>query len=68
MLSLQDIYRWYDVEVRVAQPIVAALPFSGVLTEQSSGAVIDRVAATLGLRVRRHSNGPSSNDEGLFHS
>ncbi|MFL5614962.1 MAG: sigma-70 family RNA polymerase sigma factor [Gemmatimonadaceae bacterium] len=50
---LQDIHRWYDVEVRVAQPAIAALPFSGVLTEQSSGAVIDRVAATLGLRVRR---------------
>lgn len=54
---LRDIHRWYDVEVRVAQPAIAALPFSGVLTEQSSGAVIDRVAATLGLRVRRDSNG-----------
>jgi transmembrane sensor len=53
---LRDIHRWYDVDVRVAEPTLAALPFSGVLTEQSSGAVIDRVAATLGLRVRRDSS------------
>jgi transmembrane sensor len=50
---LQDIRRWYGVDARVADPSLAALPFSGVLTEKSSGAVIDRVAATLGLRVRR---------------
>lgn len=53
---LADIHRWYDVDVRVAEPTLAALPFSGVLTEQSSGAVVDRVAATLGLRLRRDSN------------
>jgi transmembrane sensor len=50
---LRDIHRWYDVDVRVGDPSLAALPFSGVLTEQSSGAVIDRVAATLGLQVGR---------------
>src|SRR5690242_19532321 len=32
---LQDIRRWYDVEARVANPQLAALPFTGVLTEES---------------------------------
>lgn len=54
---LQDIRRWYDVDARVADPDLAALPFTGVLTEESSGAVVDRVAATLGLTVRRDSTG-----------
>lgn len=54
---LQDIHRWYAVDARVDDPSLAALPFTGVLTEESSGAVIDRVAATLGLRVWRDSGG-----------
>ena len=54
---LQDIRRWYDVDARVADLDLAALPFTGVLTEESSGAVVDRVAATLGLTVRRDSTG-----------
>ena len=54
---LQDIHRWYDVDARVADPKIAALPFTGVLTEESSGAVIDRVAATLGLTVEHDSTG-----------
>jgi transmembrane sensor len=54
---LQDIHRWYDLDARVADPTIAALPFTGVLTEESSGAVIDRVAATLGLTVAHDSTG-----------
>lgn len=53
---LAELRRWHDVDVQLADPTLGALPFTGVLTDDSFRSSIDLVAATLGLRVRR--NGP----------
>jgi transmembrane sensor len=50
---LNDLRRWHDVDVQLAEPALAALPFTGVLTDGSFRSSITLVAATLGLRVRR---------------
>jgi transmembrane sensor len=50
---LSDLRRWHDVDVRLADPALGTLPFTGVLTDASFRSSINLVAATLGLRVRR---------------
>ena len=50
---LAELRRWHDVDVQLADPSLATLPFTGVLTDDSFRSSIDLVAATLGLRVRR---------------
>ena len=50
---LTEMRRWHDTDVRLGDPTLAALPFTGVLTDASFRASLDLVAATLGLRVRR---------------
>jgi transmembrane sensor len=50
---LAELRRWHDVDVQLADSSLAALPFTGVLTDASFGESLDLVAATLGLRVRR---------------
>jgi transmembrane sensor len=54
---LAELRRWHDVDVQLADSSLAALPFTGVLTDVSFDASIELVAATLGLRVRRRDNG-----------
>jgi transmembrane sensor len=50
---LEDLRRWYDVDVRLADASVAALPFTGTLADVSPEAAVELVAATLGLEIRR---------------
>ncbi len=50
---LQDMRRWYGVDVRLADSSLASLPFTGVLTGLPPRAAVDLVGATLGLRVVR---------------
>ena len=49
---LQDIRRWYGVDVRVADPALESLPFTGALADVRSSTAVELVAVTLGLRVR----------------
>lgn len=49
---LADARRWYGVDVVLADSSLAALPFTGVLSDLSPARAIDLVAATLGLRVQ----------------
>ena len=50
---LAELHRWHDADVRLADPALGRLPFTGVLTEASLPSSINLVAATLGLLVRR---------------
>ena len=50
---IAELRRWHDADVRLADPKLGTLPFTGVLTDVSFRSSIDLVAATLGLRVRR---------------
>jgi ferric-dicitrate binding protein FerR (iron transport regulator) len=50
---LEDMHRWYDVDVKLADPTLASLPFTGTLADVSPTAAVELVAATLGLEVRR---------------
>jgi transmembrane sensor len=50
---IDELRRWHDADVRLADPKLGSLPFTGVLTDVSFRSSIDLVAATLGLRVRR---------------
>jgi transmembrane sensor len=49
---LAELRRWHDADVRLADPALATLPFTGVLTDASLPSSITLVAATLGLLVR----------------
>lgn len=51
---LRDVRRWYDVDVHVADSALEALPFTGTLTEDRTDDAVGILAATLGLRARRH--------------
>jgi transmembrane sensor len=53
---LAELRRWHDADVRLADPALGRLPFTGVLTEASLPSSINLVAATLGLLVR-HTGG-----------
>jgi transmembrane sensor len=50
---LAELHRWHDSDVRLADPALGKLPFTGVLTDASLPSSITLVAATLGLLVRR---------------
>ncbi len=50
---IAELRRWHDADVRLADPALGSLPFTGVLTDASFRSSIDLVAATLGLRARR---------------
>jgi transmembrane sensor len=50
---LQDMHRWYDVDVTLGDSSLASLPFTGTLADVSPNAAVDLVAATVGLTVRR---------------
>jgi ferric-dicitrate binding protein FerR (iron transport regulator) len=50
---LQDMHRWYDVDVTLGDSSLASLPFTGTLADVSPKAAVELVAATLGLTVRR---------------
>lgn len=50
---IDELRRWHDADVRLADPKLGTLPFTGVLTDASFQSSVDLVAATLGLRVRR---------------
>ena len=49
---LAELRRWHDADVRLADPALGTLPFTGVLTDASLPSSITLVAATLGLLVR----------------
>jgi transmembrane sensor len=49
---LVELRRWHDADVRLADPSLGRLPFTGVLTDASLPSSISLVAATLGLLVR----------------
>jgi transmembrane sensor len=49
---LAELHRWHDSDVRLADPALGRLPFTGVLTDASLPSSISLVAATLGLLVR----------------
>jgi transmembrane sensor len=53
---LEDMHRWYDVDVRLADSALATLPFTGTLDDVSPTAALELVAATLGLDLRRDGN------------
>jgi ferric-dicitrate binding protein FerR (iron transport regulator) len=50
---LQDMHRWYDVDVTLGDSSLASLPFTGTLADVSPDAAVELVAAALGLDVRR---------------
>lgn len=50
---LQDLRRWYGIDMRAADSTVAALPFTGSLRNTSPAEGLALIAATLGLRVTR---------------
>jgi transmembrane sensor len=50
---VQDLRRWYDVDVQLADSSIATLPFTGTLGDVTPDAAIELVAATLGLEIRR---------------
>jgi ferric-dicitrate binding protein FerR (iron transport regulator) len=50
---LADMRHWYDLDVRLADSSLAALPFTGTVAEAAPDDAISLVAATLGLRARR---------------
>jgi transmembrane sensor len=50
---IAELRRWHDADVKLADPALGTLPFTGVLTDASFRSSIDLVAATLGLRARR---------------
>lgn len=50
---VQDLRRWYDVDVQLADSSIASLPFTGTLGDVTPDAAIELVAATLGLEIRR---------------
>ncbi|MEP6732913.1 MAG: FecR domain-containing protein [bacterium] len=53
---LEDLRRWYEVDVVIADSSLASLPFTGRIAEASPTAAVQLVAATLGLRARREAN------------
>lgn len=53
---LDELRRWHDTDVHLADPSLGSLPFTGVLTDASFHSSINLVAATLGLRVRHAGN------------
>lgn len=53
---LDELRRWHDTDVHLADPSLGSLPFTGVLTDASFRSSINLVAATLGLRVRHAGN------------
>lgn len=50
---VRAIERWHDLEVRLSDPSLGRLPFTGTLRDESPSASLQLVAATLALRVRR---------------
>ena len=53
---LDELRRWHDADVHLADPSLGSLPFTGVLTDASFRSSINLVAGTLGLRVRHVGN------------
>ena len=53
---LDELRRWHDADIKLADPALGSLPFTGVLTDASFQSSIKVVAATLGLRVRHDGN------------
>jgi len=53
---LDELRRWHDADIKLADPALGSLPFTGVLTDASFQSSIKVVAATLGLRVRHTGN------------
>jgi transmembrane sensor len=53
---LEELRRWHDTDVHLADASLGSLPFTGVLTDASFRSSINLVAATLGLRVRHAGN------------
>jgi len=49
---VDDLRRWYDVDVQLGDPSIASLPFTGTLADVSPDAAVELVAAALGLKVR----------------
>jgi transmembrane sensor len=52
-LVLQDLRRWYGVDVQLADTATAALLFTGALADVAPEEAVEQVAATLGLDLRR---------------
>lgn len=53
---LQDLRRWYGIDVRLADSALKALPFTGSLRGASAAQGVELVAATLGLRLTYDKN------------
>lgn len=52
--ALPQLSRWYDIEFRLADTVLAALPLTATFLDRSSPEVVDLLALTLGVRqVRR---------------
>jgi transmembrane sensor len=52
-LVLQDLRRWYGVDVALADSSTASLLFTGALADVAPEEAVEQVAATLGLDIRR---------------
>jgi transmembrane sensor len=50
---LDDLRRWYDVDLRLADSTLGTLPYTGTLGTGAASDAAELLAATLGLRVRR---------------
>lgn len=50
---LRTLDRWHDVDIRLADSALGAMPFTGELTDASLPMSIELVSRVLGLRVRR---------------
>lgn len=49
-----DLSRWYDLDVSLDDPSLGSLDVTATYREETSGEVLDAIAAALGLRYERH--------------
>jgi ferric-dicitrate binding protein FerR (iron transport regulator) len=52
--ALPQLSRWYDLEFRVADSTITALPLTATFPAQATPDVLDLLALTLGVRQERH--------------
>jgi ferric-dicitrate binding protein FerR (iron transport regulator) len=46
---IEDLHRWYAVDVQLADTSIARLPFTGTLTDVAPAEAVAQIAATMGL-------------------
>lgn len=51
--AAEELSRWYDVDVRLASPALAAAPLTATLQDEPASEVLALIAATLNLKLTR---------------